>query len=554
MRAGTWLKSIRVPRAALAVSAIALLLVMGLGLRLVGLGEESLWADEAEVLRRSGRSITAILAESARQALLDGPGSYLITHVMLLVSDGEAWLRLQSVAWSLLGIIGLAGLARRLSGSWLVSVAAVALLVMAPFDIRYAQELRYYAAASALQVASWFFFIGWRRSASRSEFIAYVAASGGLLYMATTYGVLVLSVQALVGLAIGIQSSGSWRERLRIAGAPVAAALTIAPWLGLALYLRTRGAKPIAIHEDVRLELTFDLPVRFFSWLVANTEPWAPLGAVLVGVAAIGLVLAARRRQWWVIAVFLVAMAEFAALTVGAYALGTNLAFRRALLVLPLILLVAAAGFVEMATILVKVGRLPTIAWARPSVAGLLIVVVAILSTGPLADYGHSEKPAYRQAVEVASRDDGWPLVVVGPAEETVFPAVEHYAALMAVDTVRFGDLARALAAGEPPEGWSDGRSVLWLTVAPVTAPTYQGGSPNDLEHLQIISGDRGYPDFRMAAFIGGFGESRDLCSLQDLAIAVARSTARTDFPVLPVTRSAANRALEVMSTSPCTE
>src|SRR4029453_6580828 len=147
----------------LLVLGVAVAIGVGLVLRLVDVGSHGFWSDEVEVIRRASLSMKAILTDTARRAPLDGPGSYLLTHLMMSVSTGEAWLRLQSVAWSIVAIVGIVALAMRLFGAARIAILAALLLAIAPFDIRYADELRYYTATSALQLWSLFFLVGWIR-------------------------------------------------------------------------------------------------------------------------------------------------------------------------------------------------------------------------------------------------------------------------------------------------------------------------------------------------------------------------------------------------------
>ncbi len=121
----------------------ALLLVAALALRLIGLGSQSLWVDEAFSVNYA--KPYAPLTFSDLLDNMHGPLHALVLHAWIRVAGtSEAMLRLPSVAASLLAILAFWLFARRRWGArvaWLGS----ALLAVSPFHIWYAQEVRNYS-------------------------------------------------------------------------------------------------------------------------------------------------------------------------------------------------------------------------------------------------------------------------------------------------------------------------------------------------------------------------------------------------------------------------
>lgn len=121
---------------------LLLLTVLGLGLRLSRLGNQSLWIDEGmslgwiQEIERSGPGV--VLKD------IHGPLHALALYAVSRVSTSEWWLRLPSVVAATLAIPALAQVGRRLWGRK-VGLTAAALCVVSPFALYYAQEVRNYA-------------------------------------------------------------------------------------------------------------------------------------------------------------------------------------------------------------------------------------------------------------------------------------------------------------------------------------------------------------------------------------------------------------------------
>ena len=121
------------------------LVLLAIAVRMVNLGGDSLWLDEAA---------TVIVAEEDLGVLLAGdavashpPGYYLIIRQVLEFSDSEAAIRAPSAIASALTVLTVYMLTRRLFGPAIALLASL-VLIFSPLDVWYAQEARQPAFAS----------------------------------------------------------------------------------------------------------------------------------------------------------------------------------------------------------------------------------------------------------------------------------------------------------------------------------------------------------------------------------------------------------------------
>lgn len=135
------------------------ILLAAAALRLPGLGERSLWLDEAYSVWQAGRghiTIWVIERDPVHSGLY-----YSLLHPWLQLGQEEFWVRLPSVWASLLmvALVGLLGwrLAGAAAGHW-----AALLLAVSPLDVWYAQEARMYALL-ALNGVLWAVALTWVR-------------------------------------------------------------------------------------------------------------------------------------------------------------------------------------------------------------------------------------------------------------------------------------------------------------------------------------------------------------------------------------------------------
>ena len=162
----------------------ALLLALALSLRFYRLGASSLWIDEGASLR-DARELTANAAYR--------PLYYLVLRLWSPLGAGEAWLRAPSALCSAGSVLLLYLLARRVAGTRPAVLAAL-LMALSVQELDHAQEVRMYAMATFLSLASVLALLCWHGRRGLSSLAAYHAFT--LLGVATSPSTLLLVVPA----------------------------------------------------------------------------------------------------------------------------------------------------------------------------------------------------------------------------------------------------------------------------------------------------------------------------------------------------------------------
>jgi hypothetical protein len=449
--------------------ALAAVVALALGLRLLALDRHSLWFDEAlEYSRAAGPWRQALLGQPGDQ---DPPLFALFNHFWLRWGSGEAWLRLPSALLGTATVL-LAGLwAGRHLGRRIGLLTAL-LLAVAPVQIAYAQELNQYAAFILLTLLAVVAFERLRARRRRRDWVLYTVVS--VIALGTYYG-LVFPLAAL-GLVL-LHDAGCWpsaRERRRLAGyVAVCAAVLAGLWLvGLGQQMTlspvqrrwggTTLGKELAYIGDVGWR-----EVLVFFLLPTSGGPALWLVAALSLVAALGAMVLWRRHPAGRLAVgglFFGALAlTYLTSLLGLYPLG----YRYGLFASPPFFLALAAG----------------LAWLseRRRVAGAAAVALTVAVFLAFAPYGLWPNPWMR-----IPREEMRPLLAElarhrRPGDATYVyagaaPAFRYYTRYDAAEAVR-------AAAGQPQgpspgplEGQPQGPSPGPLEGQP------QGPSPGPLE------------------------------------------------------------------------
>ncbi len=273
----------RVPYPAL----VALLTAGGLAGRLLFLGYQPLWRDEA---------FTAIVVQRGVGSLLDAvrndsapPLAYLLDHLVASVPASPAALRLVPAIAGAAGIPLVAALARRIGGDR-AGVAGALLAAVAPALLLAARDARMYALATTLMLASTLLL--WRavETPRPLRWSAYVVVTAAALY--TDYFALLAVAAQLVAVPLVLRA-GARRALMACAAAAIAVA-TLTPWLLVAHTQLTHTQSAFWV-PPLGFASTTGTFVQFFSG--PPVDPWVPLKPVLqtlqgLAVAA-GVVLAA---------------------------------------------------------------------------------------------------------------------------------------------------------------------------------------------------------------------------------------------------------------------
>lgn len=259
-------------------------IAVGVVLRTFRLSAESLWFDE-------GLSYHHVTTLGVRELFVVLPFQYpnpplyfvLLQGWTALAGTSEAALRAPSVVFGVVAIALVYRVGRRLY-SQRVGLLAAALLAVAPFQIRYAQEARMYALLIAAVLASYLFVIRYWEAGGRWNAVGYVVATTAMIYT-HMYGLFCLLAQAGFVLGVAVRT-GTLRGTLRRWSLPgVATGLLAVPWVGFVL-MRTLGPSiggPAGFGGgEAGLEVTMPLP-ELHSLASAYVRYWMSLQPFITG-------------------------------------------------------------------------------------------------------------------------------------------------------------------------------------------------------------------------------------------------------------------------------
>jgi len=137
---------------------LLIVIVIGLGLRFVGLGRQSLWVDE--MLTLSNAHVGQELKASHIFGNLQGPLISLIMHTWAGVSWNEAYLRIPFAVAGALTVLAAFVLARFLAGFW-TALNTAFVLALSPVLLWYSQEIRGYVFVLLFTVLMTYFLVRW---------------------------------------------------------------------------------------------------------------------------------------------------------------------------------------------------------------------------------------------------------------------------------------------------------------------------------------------------------------------------------------------------------
>ncbi len=326
------------PSAPLSRLLLVLILLVAAALRLPGLGEQSLWYDEAATWSQVNGSFADVFSRTAAD---NYPPLYNILAWVSVQWFGDAeWaLRLPSALLGLLNVAFLYGVGARMGGRT-VGLLAALLLTLAPYHVWYSQEARMYALLAVATTAhAWatLHFV----DKPRWPGAVLLALTGSVLLYTHPYGA--LNWIALGAAAVWILTARrDWRALLRLGGSALAAALVFLPW---ALILLGR-AKTIVEQGFWLDEPTLNSVILQFRSVTGTNTLFLPLIAVLAALLLFRRKAAASPTPgtipllaaWLLLPTILGVLASFLIQPVFAdrYIIGSLPAF---LLVVPLVLL-----------------------------------------------------------------------------------------------------------------------------------------------------------------------------------------------------------------------
>jgi 4-amino-4-deoxy-L-arabinose transferase-like glycosyltransferase len=282
--------------------AVALggILLVALVVRLVGLGDQSLWSDEGVTVANAFRPLAELPAALTRDVI--PPLYYAFLHFWMRGGQSEFWIRLPSVVFSVLTIAASGAFLRR-AASPAVALLASAWLALSAFQILYAQEARTHtlvALSLTVSCASlWMWAVEERRGFAASWFVGAVAC----MY-ANYFGYLVLPLQVLMLLSAGVPHR-FWRSfALGAAGV----AFCVLPWLvyiypGLVAQARSQGYEGTSLSLGRLSAALFDIfyshdfPTPQLSLEAMGAWTWI-LVLLALGVCLLGAARRDRTARW----------------------------------------------------------------------------------------------------------------------------------------------------------------------------------------------------------------------------------------------------------------
>jgi uncharacterized membrane protein len=191
---------------------VAGLLAIATVLRVLHLGYQSIWVDEAMTLDavtpKDGYSIWHLLLHN-----IHGPLHAFVVYLFRLVADTDAWVRMPSVVAGVAGV----GVFYAWTSRWLgrrVARTSALLLAIHPLHIHYSQEVRNYAFVVLFGVLACYAFERWTArtgGGGRRWPAAYALSMAAALLSNFSAAFLFAAHTAIVFLRRGLRWSVAWR-------------------------------------------------------------------------------------------------------------------------------------------------------------------------------------------------------------------------------------------------------------------------------------------------------------------------------------------------------
>ena len=426
------------------VSLLIGILLLGLSLRLNGLGAKSVWQDEifTAAIASTENSVSQVTSIPLYNTPLPAPPLYfLITHFFLYVGDNDFLLRFPALFFGVLGLALTYTLGARLLGKR-EGLAAAFLLSISPLHIRYSQDARFYSLLLFLSLFSLYFLYRGIFDKERKWWIGFIFCNILNLYN-HLFALLVL-------LAEMVFVAGVWlKEALLTMRRPTLAKETTDFDKTASSFDQGAGLAFVVSLAIIALAYTPMLPHLWRglsgvkglggevtrgisptpSFLIGVLDGWG-LGsgwAILVFLIPflLGIFISAKdqRRQLWLASCWLVVPFEVL------FALPAKHGFRPryVLFMLPLYLLFVARGLTAMSGVIN--GRLLR-GSPRPREVSLavLLLVIALLSVPAVQAYYAEGRTDWRAvaALLAGSISPGEVIVSPGPFPQVVLPRYEE--------------------------------------------------------------------------------------------------------------------------------
>jgi len=172
---------------------LALIILLGIGLRLYGLGTESYWIDEMSTVIEGQQTVRQLLTSGR----FDQPPSYYLPfHLWIQIfGAGELSTRSFSVLTGVCSVVLIFVIGRELFGEN-VGLLGALFMAVSEYQIYYSQTARFYSFFEMATLLSFFAFILVIRKKGMRYLAFYVFVSLLLLY-GHTYGIFILAAQSI---------------------------------------------------------------------------------------------------------------------------------------------------------------------------------------------------------------------------------------------------------------------------------------------------------------------------------------------------------------------
>lgn len=266
---------------------LILLLILALGtvLRIVNLGSDSIWLDEAYSIQFAHLPLAPLLKETAVSDV-HPPLYYILLHYWIkLCGDSEAGARLLSVLFGLFSILVIYLMAALLFDRATGLLSAL-LLALSLFHVEFAQEARMYTLLAFLSLCSLYFFLKLFEAARGLVFVGYIVCTS-LLMHTHVYGFFIIIAENLFFFSLYFSSPEMFKRLLaRWLVLQAALVLLFVPWLS------------IMIQQFERVREGFWIPQPTLNFLRLTWMIYAGstlLSFIFIPLVALGLV--ARRSE-----------------------------------------------------------------------------------------------------------------------------------------------------------------------------------------------------------------------------------------------------------------
>ena len=478
---------------------LLLILLVACVLRCWRLNASSYWLDEIlQVYFVQGT--WKFFWTTLRLDAVHPPLDYLVTRLVNFSHPADWVRKLPAILWGTVTIGALAALLRRRIGEE-AALAGALLLALAPFHVRYSQELRPYSLGLCLLSLSLLLldrYLDWPTWPRLLAFYLCSLATAYTLYLAAV--VLPLAAAALlVEDALSNDSGRRTAARRFLVWSPVFLLASLAPYLPwIPVVMEAAHRAPPAASPPMNLA-RFGQLLAFFSFASEEGQPLRPAGLAYILLAATGVVLACRRKSarflvFWL----LIGCASTETLEQLHPHFYTTRHFLTAGLALPILAaLPLALLFAQMKT---------------RAIATFALTIVGVLDLGALRNYYRDGRPDWRTIGSYLS---------ARPRTERIFAENQYTALCVAYYTAgpeylyRQGRLLPDVASldGEAirvARSWTPG-TTAWLVL---------GGSP---QHEQLRAWSSSFPTLPFPRAQGASLRRLDPELLQKMTASVPR-------------------------------